>query len=247
MSLAGLIGNVIIVLNNPITKKVIAETPVPIIIIQYVMMFMGPLILILCGSLMLKGYKWSRLLYMFWHAFILIYSLITSPLKPIDHIPAMVIYVVFIIFLFLPVANRYFNKIEDKESELPDHQAKRGNSAYQSPFNLWLKKRPLVSAAKFGLILLCLYIVFMVILFGSDITHNALKKLPEIILIALMFGIPILIGLAGLVTGIQKGRPGIGFLALVLTPIGFFIALAVEDASIDYSGKFMSSSNSEKK
>ena len=45
----------------------------------------------------------------------------------------------------------------------------------------------------------------------------------------LLLGGPAVIGIAGLVAGFQKNRPGIGVLALLFTPIGFLFALAAED------------------
>jgi hypothetical protein len=95
-------------------------------------------------------------------------------------------------------------------------------------------KRRMVIGAQFGLTLLCLYVAFIVsILIGHSwweaFHHYVGTATSEMVGYVLLFGLPILIGIAGLITGIQKGRPGIGVLALLTTPIGFFFALAAEN------------------
>jgi hypothetical protein len=95
-------------------------------------------------------------------------------------------------------------------------------------------KRRMVSGAKFGLPFLCLYIPLLLIV--AFLTEKGYMRhyTSEIVGFAILIGFPIIIGVAGLIAGIQKGRPGIGVLALVLTPIGFFFALAARNRS---SGK----------
>ena len=59
--------------------------------------------------------------------------------------------------------------------------------------------------------------------------HHAVgTDTSELVGHALLYGLPVLIGLAGLATGIQKRRPGIGILALLTMPIGFFFALGAK-------------------
>jgi len=101
------------------------------------------------------------------------------------------------------------------------------------------QERPMVSGAKFGLVVLCLYIAFILLIViagnsdspAAESIRDVLDSIPYDYGRALLYSGPILIGIAGLITGIQKGRPGIGVLALLLTPIGFFFALAAEDRS----------------
>lgn len=100
-------------------------------------------------------------------------------------------------------------------------------------------KRRMVSGAKFGLTVFFLFVALIVyvVLSKSGIVFHEVEHPSEALQIfggILALGLPILIGVAGLITGIQKKRPGIGVLALVLTPIGFFFALAAENRS---SGK----------
>ncbi len=95
-------------------------------------------------------------------------------------------------------------------------------------------RRRMVGGAKVGLALICLYVAFLgSILFGHSMWvafHHAVgTDTSELVGHALLYGLPVLIGLAGLATGIQKRRPGIGILALLTMPIGFFFALGAED------------------
>lgn len=98
--------------------------------------------------------------------------------------------------------------------------------------NILFRRRPLVGGAKFGLAVFCLCItsmVFMLIVFSAPSAKEIdrfleLSILDDLIRL-LLFGSPILIGIAGLLTGVQKGRPVIGIIALIFTPVGFFLAL----------------------
>jgi hypothetical protein len=117
------------------------------------------------------------------------------------------------------------NKMENRSGETGTKSASEGTIAH---------KRPMVSGAKFGLTVLCLYIALIVTLvighsWLDAFQHYVGTEISEIVGYALLFGLPIFIGVAGLITGIQKGRPGIGVLALIITPIGFFFALAAKD------------------
>jgi len=92
--------------------------------------------------------------------------------------------------------------------------------------------RRMVSGAKCGLILLCLYVIFMgLVVVQPEPVRRIFRRMPDALGYALMFGLPVLVGIAGLITGIQKKRPGIGVFALLTTPIGFFFALAAENRS----------------
>jgi hypothetical protein len=42
----------------------------------------------------------------------------------------------------------------------------------------------------------------------------------------------VITGVAGFITGIRKGSPVIGALALIMTPTGFLFALAAEDMNV---------------
>jgi hypothetical protein len=92
-------------------------------------------------------------------------------------------------------------------------------------------KRPMVGGLKYGLPFFCLYIPLLLLVMylteKSYMTHYT----SEMVGPAILIGFPIIIGIAGLVAGIQKGRLGIGVLALILTPIGFFFSLFAENRS----------------
>ena len=90
-------------------------------------------------------------------------------------------------------------------------------------------KPGMVGGAKFGLFMVCVW----VILFATNlILANMYSDIWEDVggILAGAWGLSIiLIGLSGLATGIQKGRPIVGIISLLLMPIGFFIALAVKN------------------
>ena len=94
----------------------------------------------------------------------------------------------------------------------------------------------MVSGAKFGLTFFCLYVALIVYAFlsKSGIVFHEIETPSETMQMlggVLVLSLHILLAVAGLITGIQKRRPGIGFLALLLTPIGFLFALAAENRS----------------
>ena len=98
------------------------------------------------------------------------------------------------------------------------------------------RKRPMVSGAKVGLVVLCLWLAFFgFVIFALNSPFRSLEAMimdiPDVIGKLLFFGGALLIGIAGLVTGIQKRRLGIGILAFVLTPIGFLFALCAKNKS----------------
>ncbi|MHC1743244.1 MAG: hypothetical protein AB9873_09470 [Syntrophobacteraceae bacterium] len=98
-------------------------------------------------------------------------------------------------------------------------------------------KRPMVSGAKFGLAFVCVFMVFILLLIWQpDPVRQVFRRIPDQVGHLLLFGQPVLIGVAVLITGIQKGRPGIGLLGLLLMPIGFFFALAAENRSAEIDG-----------
>jgi hypothetical protein len=99
------------------------------------------------------------------------------------------------------------------------------------------RKRPMVTGAKFGLALSFLYVAFIAFAFiafnvgWARPMERMLTAIPDSVARMVFYSGMVLLGIASLVTGIQKGRPYIGVLAAILTPIGFLIALAVENRS----------------
>jgi hypothetical protein len=91
----------------------------------------------------------------------------------------------------------------------------------------------MVAGAKFGLVFFCLWLIFfafIIITVNWDLgaaTDFAHRYSDEARLLNIAFGV--LLGICGCITAIQKGRPGIGVLALFLGQIGFIISLCAED------------------
>jgi hypothetical protein len=96
--------------NNPQVKELMARNPIPIPV-QYAMSFGGLLVMVVSGAGMLMGQNWARLLYVIWSALGFIVGIITSPMKLLM-IPGILVYVVFVLFLFRPAANRFFARTQ---------------------------------------------------------------------------------------------------------------------------------------
>lgn len=92
--------------NNPVTRELMSKSPIPVNI-QYLIMFAGLVITLVCGIAMLKGRNWARLLYVGWSVTAFIIGLATSPMKAML-IPGLIIFIIFAFFLFRPKANAYF-------------------------------------------------------------------------------------------------------------------------------------------
>jgi len=97
-------------LNNPMAKELMSRSIMPISI-QYLMIYVGLLIMIVCGIAMLKGQNWARLLYVIWSIIGFVIGIATSPMKA-AMIPGIVIFLIAVFFLFRPKANVYFAGIE---------------------------------------------------------------------------------------------------------------------------------------
>ena len=97
-------------LTNPVTQELMAKSPIPISI-QYIMMYIGLVIMLVCGIAMLKGQNWARLLYVAWNILGFVIGISTSPMK-IMMIPGIILFLIFAFFLFRPKANEYFRATE---------------------------------------------------------------------------------------------------------------------------------------
>lgn len=86
--------------------KMMAENPMPIPL-QYVFTYLGLSISIVAGFAMLKGKNWGRLLYTVWGIIGFAVGMATSPAK-VAIIPGAILFVIVVVFLFLPKANAYF-------------------------------------------------------------------------------------------------------------------------------------------
>ena len=94
-------------INNPTAQELMAKSPLPPSV-QYAMIFVGLLVAVVCGFLMLKRANWARLLYVGWGVLNLIISFFTTPGK-LMMLPAMIFLAVVVFFLFRPKANAFFS------------------------------------------------------------------------------------------------------------------------------------------
>lgn len=97
-------------LKSQATQNVLTNTPVPIGL-QYAIMFTGLVVLIVCGSAMLKGYNWGRVLYIIWQLLALAYTVKTSPIRAAV-IPGSIIYIIVVFCIINVKANDYFSSKE---------------------------------------------------------------------------------------------------------------------------------------
>ncbi|MHB1948469.1 MAG: DUF7144 family membrane protein [Gammaproteobacteria bacterium] len=104
-SVISLIGN-LVTINNPAVKNMMEQSPIPMNV-QYVMMYLGVVILFICGLGFLKGKNWARILYVIWGILGIIMNFVILKLSPIL-IPGIVFFVIIIFFLYRPKANLYF-------------------------------------------------------------------------------------------------------------------------------------------
>jgi hypothetical protein len=104
-SALSLLGS-IMALNNPMAQEMMAKSPIPIPL-QYVILYVGLAIEILCAIFMLQAANWARLLYIGWSGIELLILLLTSPAKPML-IPGILMYAIFVFFLLRPDASAYF-------------------------------------------------------------------------------------------------------------------------------------------
>ena len=101
--------------DTPQFKEAMAKTPVPPMgPITCIMMFAGPLVVIISGIAMLKGQNWGRLLYAIWTPVAVLIGLVTSGISGI--ILPVVIYLVVVFFLFRPNVNQYFGSSEAEDA-----------------------------------------------------------------------------------------------------------------------------------
>ncbi len=115
-----------------------------------------------------------------------------------------------------------------------------------------IDKKPMLKGYKFALIAVCVYASYMIplVIIANTVPVysepesailrsivNFMDDLPDAISAMLVFAGPILLGFAGLKVGLEKGRPGVGFLALLFTPIGFLLALAARPAKKETAGE----------
>jgi len=97
-------------INDPMVQEIMSKSQIPPSI-QYVMMYAGLIITLVCSIAMLKGQNWARMLYVGWNVLGFIIALTTSPVKALM-VPGVIIFLIVVFFLFRPKANEYFKATE---------------------------------------------------------------------------------------------------------------------------------------
>ena len=95
-----------VMLNDPMAKEQMSKSLLPIPL-QYVMLYVGPLITLVAGLAMHKGQNWARFLYVVWGAIGCVIVFLTSPMIA-GMIAGLIVFAVITFFLFRPKANEYF-------------------------------------------------------------------------------------------------------------------------------------------
>lgn len=96
--------------NNPTAVALMSKSVLPVTV-QYVISYIGSLVMVVSGIAMLKEQNWARWLYVGWSIIGFAIGLATSPAK-IAMIPGLVVFLILAFFLFRPKANEYFARQE---------------------------------------------------------------------------------------------------------------------------------------
>lgn len=94
--------------NNPMTTRIYAQSPLPVSA-HLTIGVLGGLITLACGFGILKGFNWSRFVYIGWSLIGTAISLATLPVTSIALL-GLVFLAVIAFFLFRPTANAWFNR-----------------------------------------------------------------------------------------------------------------------------------------
>lgn len=92
--------------DNPVTQQVLAESPLPASV-HMALGIIGALVSGVSGYGVLKGFNWSRYLYVGWSAIGLLIGLLTTPFTSILLL-SLLFLGVFAFFLFRSTANEWF-------------------------------------------------------------------------------------------------------------------------------------------
>lgn len=99
--------------NNPEVIKMM-ELSAMSTTLQFILIFVGLIITISSGVLMLKGNNLGRLTYSGWIVISFIITLITSPIN-LMLLPSIIVSLIIIFFLFRPKASEYFSTAKQEE------------------------------------------------------------------------------------------------------------------------------------
>jgi hypothetical protein len=92
--------------SNPVAAKLLAQSPLPASVHMAFGIF-GAVVCLIAGYGMLKGYPWSRWLYVGWGLIGLLFSYFTVPIMSVL-VMSLVFLGIIAFFLFRPVANAWF-------------------------------------------------------------------------------------------------------------------------------------------
>jgi len=93
--------------SNPVAARLLDQSPLPMSVHIGFSVF-GAAVILVAGYGVLKGYPWSRWLYIGWSMVGLAFSLLTVPIVSVLVISLLFLIVV-AFFLFRPAANEWFN------------------------------------------------------------------------------------------------------------------------------------------
>jgi hypothetical protein len=99
--------------NNPMTTRIYAQSPLPASA-HLTIGVIGGLITVACGFGILKGFNWSRFVYVSWSLIGFAISITTLPVKSMILL-SLPFFAVIVFFLFRPTANAWFNRTAPAE------------------------------------------------------------------------------------------------------------------------------------
>jgi hypothetical protein len=94
--------------SNPMAAKILAQSPLPMSA-HIAFALVGALLTLVCGYGILKGYDWSRWLYIGWSVLGFVFSFLTVPIISVIVI-GVFFFLVIAFFLFRPAANKWFER-----------------------------------------------------------------------------------------------------------------------------------------
>src|SRR5690348_8988779 len=94
--------------RNPIVVRMVAQSPLPMWA-HIASGVIGGIVTLIAGYGVLKGYPWSRWLYVGWSIIAIIFSAVTVPIISILALSLLFLLVIGF-FLFRPPANAWFNR-----------------------------------------------------------------------------------------------------------------------------------------
>jgi hypothetical protein len=95
--------------SNPYASRMLEQSPFPVSV-HVGFSVLGAILTAIAGYGVLKGYPWSRWLYIGWSIVSLVFALVTVPIISVLVISVLFLIVV-VFFLFRPAANDWFSRV----------------------------------------------------------------------------------------------------------------------------------------